>query len=691
MIVPAFVFGETALAEIVRCCPGVATVIAVDDASDPPVSAVAGARVLRLRTNAGPAVARNAGLGAVATPLVAFVDTDVRLVPGWLDRLLLPLRRRPGRPRRATRRQRPGAGAVAGYEQGHSPLDLGPEPGRIAAGHAAELRAGGGDPRAHGRAPARSTGSSDRCAAARTSTPCGASVEAGWRCRYEPASVVHHRPRGSWRGARRPARRLRLVGRAAGRAPPRRARPRPCQRLERRRVGLLAAGHPVLGDRRRRRHVGRPRAQAAAACRRPSRCASPGWATCTPDGCSPTPARRAWWPFLLAGAVVSRECAGRRRPRRRAGAPRRRRAAARRRPRLRRRAVEGRPRRTPAGPAPAGASRRGRGAPPTPERPGWTVRRRRDAPPHRRHRGVAARTSTRSPATAPGLVPVVKGNGYGFGRAELAAVAAGFADTIAVGTVHELDHVPAGVTPVVLTPSGGRRPTASRSSPSAPWSTSTPSPVGRAGCSSSWSRRCAASARPSTTSARSARAARAAGLDVVGFSIHPPWPAPTTSTPTTSPRGSTSCEPDDEVWVSHLSAEGYADLRDGWPERRFRIRLGTGAVARRQARPPPRRRRARRAARSAPASTPATASSVVPADGRLVMVGAGTAHGVHPLADGRSPFHFARRRLALLEPPHMHTSMLVRAGRADRRPVGRRRRRAAPADLDAYPDEVRWQ
>ena len=48
----------------------------------------------------------------------------------------------------------------------------------------------------------------------------------------------------------------------------------------------------------------------------------------------------------------------------------------------------------------------------------------------------------------------------------------------------------------------------------------------------------------------------------------------------------------------------------------------------------------------------------VPADGMLVMVGAGTAHGVHPQPDGRSPFHFARRRLALVEPPHMHTSMV---------------------------------
>jgi hypothetical protein len=41
------------------------------------------------------------------------------------------------------------------------------------------------------------------------------------------------------------------------------------------------------------------------------------------------------------------------------------------------------------------------------------------------------------------------------------------------------------------------------------------------------------------------------------------------------------------------------------------------------------------------------------------MVGAGSAHGVAPLADGRSPFHFARTRLELVEAPHMHTSMVL--------------------------------
>jgi hypothetical protein len=48
----------------------------------------------------------------------------------------------------------------------------------------------------------------------------------------------------------------------------------------------------------------------------------------------------------------------------------------------------------------------------------------------------------------------------------------------------------------------------------------------------------------------------------------------------------------------------------------------------------------------------------VPGHGTIVMVGAGTANGVTPLTDGRSPFHHIRRRIDLVEPPHMHTSML---------------------------------
>ena len=55
-------------------------------------------------------------------------------------------------------------------------------------------------------------------------------------------------------------------------------------------------------------------------------------------------------------------------------------------------------------------------------------------------------------ATTAGLVPVVKGNGYGFGRLRLAEIAAEFCDTVAVGTVHELAGLPDALTAVVLTP-----------------------------------------------------------------------------------------------------------------------------------------------------------------------------------------------------------------------------------------------
>ena len=59
-------------------------------------------------------------------------------------------------------------------------------------------------------------------------------------------------------------------------------------------------------------------------------------------------------------------------------------------------------------------------------------------------------------AASPGLIPVVKGNGYGFGRERLARLALDLgADEIAVGTVHEVASVPAGPTITVLTPALG--------------------------------------------------------------------------------------------------------------------------------------------------------------------------------------------------------------------------------------------
>ena len=44
------------------------------------------------------------------------------------------------------------------------------------------------------------------------------------------------------------------------------------------------------------------------------------------------------------------------------------------------------------------------------------------------------------------------------------------------------------------------------------------------------------------------------------------------------------------------------------------------------------------------------------------MVGCGSTNGVGALEDGRSPFHFAKQRLPMLEAPHMHTTMLSVTG-----------------------------
>ena len=52
------------------------------------------------------------------------------------------------------------------------------------------------------------------------------------------------------------------------------------------------------------------------------------------------------------------------------------------------------------------------------------------------------------------MVPVVKGNGYGFGRPILIEQAVGLGHEIAVGTAYEARDVPTTHTPIVLTPLG---------------------------------------------------------------------------------------------------------------------------------------------------------------------------------------------------------------------------------------------
>jgi alanine racemase len=259
------------------------------------------------------------------------------------------------------------------------------------------------------------------------------------------------------------------------------------------------------------------------------------------------------------------------------------------------------------------------------------------------------------------LVPVVKGNGYGFGRGVLTDLAVELADTIAVGSIHELDVLdrPArrdrDTDVVVLTPT--------LTPPPSSLPVLTVGSLAHVEAARGWRGRVIVKvcspmrrygAEPNEIGALLDAATRA-GLTVVGTAVHPPLAGSDDDhvativdlldvLPTSLP-----------VWISHLDPVGAAGLP---ATHTYRLRLGTTLW-----------HGARHAlhldtdvldVRPIAAGTPAGYRQRPAAhDGHLVMVGGGSANGVGVLPDGRSPFHFARRRVPLHEPPHMHTSMLL--------------------------------
>jgi mycofactocin system glycosyltransferase len=192
-------------AELARCLaglapliPGPSRVIVVDDGSADPdaiqsVAAAAGASVVRRPVSGGPAAARNTGLAAARTPLVAFLDSDCVPGAGWLD-ALLPHFADPAVGAVAPRIVPHEAGRtwLARYEGASSTLDMGRRPSIV--------RPGSRVPYVPGaalvvRRQAAGTGFAEDMQVGEDVDFVWRLAASGWRVRYEPAATMGHQHR----------------------------------------------------------------------------------------------------------------------------------------------------------------------------------------------------------------------------------------------------------------------------------------------------------------------------------------------------------------------------------------------------------------------------------------------------------------------------------------------------------------
>lgn len=258
------------------------------------------------------------------------------------------------------------------------------------------------------------------------------------------------------------------------------------------------------------------------------------------------------------------------------------------------------------------------------------------------------------------VLPVVKGNGYGFGRVTLMPYASQISHDVAVGSIHELVDVPATMRPFVLTPTG--RITAaprhdavltlgSTNDLTMLLDTPTKNPVV---IKIESSMRRFGSVPVDAVALR--RRAEAAGHEVVAWSVHLPLDGDDDDRVDEVVALTERLPVDLPIHLSHVGnaatalrarVKQHVVVRCGtrlWLGDKSMLSLHTEVLA------------VRATKRGEPAGYRRTP---MPHDGWLVMVGCGSSHGVAPLDGGLSPFHHARRRLALLELPHMHSSMLA--------------------------------
>ena len=261
------------------------------------------------------------------------------------------------------------------------------------------------------------------------------------------------------------------------------------------------------------------------------------------------------------------------------------------------------------------------------------------------------------------VIPVVKGNGYGFGREWLLRKAQDLGVTeVAVGSVFEVSEAVAlGLVPMVLTPSldldhvqlhSSVVPTVG--SPEQLEHLLRFRPSGSAVVKVLTSMR--RHGFPASDAAAAAEQLVDRGVLLHSYAVHPGFNLDASGRFDEIAAILERLPSDARVTLSHIDAPTYARLRSRFGDRRLSVRLGSmlwhgdkdafsltaTVIDRREVRA---------------GETVGYRGTSVPGDGTMLIIDAGAAHGVAPFADGASPFHYARRRLALIEPPHLHVSL----------------------------------
>ena len=200
-VIPAMDHPDNLDAVLASLDPGL--VVVVDDGSRDPdaVTNIAhshGARIIRHGVNRGPAAARNTGLAATNSPIVAFIDSDCIAEPGWPGRLLHHFED-PGVAAVASRiASDHGLGSVLErYDTTRSSLDMGSKAELVRPG--ARL---GFVPSAAllvRRSALAGGGFDEGLRLGEDVDLIWRLTEAGWLVRYDPDSVVRHRPRARLR------------------------------------------------------------------------------------------------------------------------------------------------------------------------------------------------------------------------------------------------------------------------------------------------------------------------------------------------------------------------------------------------------------------------------------------------------------------------------------------------------------